>query len=32
MRKINNKARLLEDLMFSNLADNVKKQISTAKN
>lgn len=32
MRKINNKARILEDLMFSNLADNVKKQISTAKN
>lgn len=32
MRKINNKARLLEDLMFSNIADNVKKQVLEAKN
>lgn len=32
MRKINSKSRLLEDLMFSNIADNIKKQISTAKN
>ncbi len=32
MRKINNKARPLEDLMFSNIADNVKKQVLEAKN
>ena len=32
MRKINNKAKPLEELMFSNIADNIKKQILTAKN
>lgn len=32
MRKINNKAQELESLMFSNIADNLKKQVLTAKN
>ncbi len=32
MRKINSKAKPLEDLMFSNIADNVKKQILNSKN
>jgi len=32
MRKINSSAKQLEELMFSNIADNVKKQVLTAKN
>ncbi len=32
MRKINSSAKQIEDLMFSNIADNVKKQVLTAKN
>lgn len=32
MRKINSVPRKLEEIMFSNIADNIKKQISTAKN
>lgn len=32
MRKINNLAKPLEELMFSNIADNVKKQVLNAKN